>query len=69
MEYNNATGRSYPHRAHLPAHPHIQPDPPVFSDADLNSVLADYGETLDIGRDDLAVIIRELLAKKAGGPS
>ncbi|HYP64542.1 MAG TPA: HPP family protein, partial [Acidocella sp.] len=63
IAYNNATGRSYPHHAHEPVHPH----PPVsllsFDPADLDEVLADYGETIDISRDDLEALFRELLGR------
>lgn len=59
--YNNATGRSYPHHAHAVAHP--QPAPPELDPADLDAVLADYGETVDISRDDLKALCEELLAR------
>jgi CBS domain-containing membrane protein len=63
IAYNNVTGRSYPHHAHQPVHPH----PPVsllsFDPADLDEVLADYGETIDISRDDLEALFQELLGR------
>jgi CBS domain-containing membrane protein len=58
--YNNATGRSYPHRPHAPAHPHPPRAAPVLTDADFDAVLADYGEALDIDRDDLKALYTEL---------
>jgi CBS domain-containing membrane protein len=63
IAYNNATGHSYPHRAHGPAHPH----PPVtrlsVSQAEIDEVLADYGDTIDISRDDLEALFQELLGR------
>ncbi len=63
LAYNNATGRSYPHHAHSPAHPH----PPVtrlaLDPADLEEVLTDYGETIDISRGDLEALFQELLGR------
>lgn len=63
IAYNNATGRSYPHHAHVPAHPH----PPIanlsLAPAELDEVLADYGETIDISRDDLEALFQELLGR------
>ena len=63
LAYNNATGRSYPHVAHPPAHPH----PPVsrlyLTGDDLDEVLADYGEAVDISRDDLEKLFHELLGR------
>lgn len=61
--YNNSTGLSYPHHAHVPVHPH----PPVtqlnLNPAELDDVLADYGETIDISRDDLKALFQELLGR------
>ncbi len=61
IAYNNATGRSYPHHAHVPAHP----NPPItqlsLNPADLDEVLTDYGEAVDISRDDLEALFKELL--------
>lgn len=67
--YNNLTGHSYPHHAHLPAHPHMGLAQTTLEASDYEEVLADYGEVLDIGREDLEVLFRELLARmqeKAG---
>jgi len=58
--YNNATGHSYPHRAHVAVHSHSRVGPGVLTDADFDDVLADYGDALDISRDDLEMIYFEL---------
>lgn len=58
--YNNATGHSYPHRAHPSLHSHSLIGPPVLTDEDFDTVLADYGDALDISRGDLEAIYLEL---------
>jgi len=58
--FNRLTGRSYPHRSHPPVHPHPPAVAPVLTDEDFDSVLADYGEALDIGTDDLKALYTEL---------
>jgi CBS domain-containing membrane protein len=63
LAYNNATGLSYPHHAHAPLHPHPPARPLVLTDADFDTVLADYGETLDIRRDDLKQLYAELVGR------
>jgi len=63
LAYNNATGLSYPHHAHAPLHPHPPVRPLVLTDADFDTVLADYGETLDIRRDDLKQLYAELVGR------
>lgn len=63
LVYNNATGRSYPHHAHPPLHPHPPTANLSLDPSDLDEVLADYGETIDIGRDDLAALFKELLGR------
>ena len=63
LTYNNLTGVSYPHRAHAPAHPHPPARPLIITDADFDAVLADYGETLDIDREDLQNIYEELVGR------
>jgi CBS domain-containing membrane protein len=63
LVYNNATGRSYPHHAHPPAHPHRHTVPLTLEAADLDAVLADYGEPLDISREDLEILMREVLGR------
>jgi len=63
LAYNNLTRRSYPHRPHAPAHPH----PPIsrlrLTSEDVEDVLTDYGEALDISRDDLHKLFHELLGR------
>jgi len=61
--YNRSIGRSYPHRAHAPAHPHPPERRIVLTDEDFDAVLADYGETLDIGRRDLEMLYLELVGR------
>ncbi|HTQ71083.1 MAG TPA: HPP family protein [Acidocella sp.] len=61
--YNNVTGRSYPHRAHVPVHPHPPIAPLALNPADFDEVLADYGEGVDISRDDLEALFQELLGR------
>jgi CBS domain-containing membrane protein len=58
--FNNLTGRTYPHHPHAPIHPHPPKQKAMLTDADFDDVLADYGETLDIGRDDLRFLYHEL---------
>ncbi|MBB5270777.1 HPP family protein [Quisquiliibacterium transsilvanicum] len=61
--YNHLTGRSYPHVAHATAHPHAPPAQFQLSREELDEVLADYGEALDIDRDDLEALVRELAGR------
>jgi CBS domain-containing membrane protein len=63
VAYNNLTGVSYPHKAHAPAHPHPPTRPLTITEADFDAVLADYGEALDIGREDLQRIYEELAGR------
>ena len=59
--YNNLTGRSFPHVAHPPA----QPISPALSltPQDIDLVLTQYGETLDISREDLDGLYQSLVAR------
>lgn len=63
--YNNATGRSYPHRAQPDvAVKHDTKDAPPLSrlgitPEDLDATLARYNEVLDISREDLQAILLE----------
>jgi CBS domain-containing membrane protein len=61
--YNNATRRTYPHVSHAPTHPH----PPLgelrLTAEDIDETLTDYGEALDISRDDLEKLFGELLGR------
>lgn len=63
IAWNNLTGLTYPHRAHPPAHPHPPRAMAMPDDADIDAVLADYGEALDIDRADLSMLVRELLGR------
>ena len=57
--YNNLTGRSFPHVAHAPA----QPISPALSltPEDIDLVLTQYGEALDISREDLEGLYQSLV--------
>ena len=62
--FNNLTGRTYPHVPARPMTGHGTADPPPAgrvgaSSADLDAVLAEYGQVLDVGRADLEAILRE----------
>ncbi|UTY56784.1 HPP family protein [Massilia sp. erpn] len=62
--YNNLSGRRYPHAQHAPPNPHATRDPlPTgrlgFQPADLDAVLRQYGQVLDVSRDDLESIIQQ----------
>jgi len=56
LVYNNLTGRSYPHKAH------VQPAKPVLGLAhdDMDAALSAYGEALDISRADLDALFQDL---------
>ena len=58
--YNNLTGRSFPHVARAPA----QPISPALSltPEDIDLVLTQYGEALDISREDLEGLYQSLVA-------
>jgi CBS domain-containing membrane protein len=67
--FNNATRHRYPHRA-APAAPNLHgtQDPPPqdragFTSADLDAVLARYDELLDVSRDDLDRLFRQVEAR------
>jgi CBS domain-containing membrane protein len=64
LAYNNATGLTYPHRAHTPPHP-PSPFPVALAKADFEAVLAGYGETLAIGADDLEALFDDLMDRAA----
>jgi CBS domain-containing membrane protein len=60
--YNNLTGRRYPHSQQSAPSVHATADPAPtarlgFTSADLDAVLAEYGQVLDVSRDDLEDII------------
>jgi CBS domain-containing membrane protein len=65
MVYGRLTGHSYPHRAPRPVSPHHTQDPAPnarigFDSADLDKALARYGELLDVSREDLDALFREV---------
>jgi CBS domain-containing membrane protein len=61
---NRALGRSYPHHAHPAQHPHFPPQAAaVLTENDFDEVLADYGEVLDISREDLEMLYLELVSR------
>lgn len=60
--YNNLTGRRYPHSQQPQQNAHATADPAPsarvgFTSEDLDAVLAQYGQVLDVSRDDLEDII------------
>jgi CBS domain-containing membrane protein len=61
LVFNNATGKSYPHIAHP------QPQPVSASlnltKTDIDAVLSEYGEALDISREDLEGLYQSLVAR------
>ena len=61
LVYNNLTGRCFPHVAHPPA----QPISPALSltPEDIDLVLTEYGEALDISREDLEGLYQSLVAR------
>jgi CBS domain-containing membrane protein len=59
--YNNLTGRSFPHVAHSPAQP-ISPGLSLTPE-DIDLVLTQYGEALDISREDLDGLYQSLVAR------
>lgn len=63
LAYNDLTGVSYPHKADASAHPHPQARLLVVTEADFEAVLTDYGETLDIDREDFQRIYEELVGR------
>jgi CBS domain-containing membrane protein len=63
--YLNLTGRSYPHRVSASASPHATSDVPPnkrigFTSADLDAALVQYGELLDVSRDDLDALFTQV---------
>lgn len=67
--FNNATRHSYPHRVRsLPGNVHGTTDQPPqdrvgYTSADIDTVLSRYDELLDIGRDDLDALFRQVEAR------
>jgi CBS domain-containing membrane protein len=65
VAYGRVSGHAYPHRVASAASPHHTRDrPPAerfgYTTADLDGALARYGELLDVGRDDLDALFREV---------
>lgn len=66
LVFHRLTGRSYPHRAPVAAaSPHRTGDAPPslragFTSGDLDAALARYGELLDVSRDDLDALFRQV---------
>jgi CBS domain-containing membrane protein len=63
--WNKLTGRSYPHRAHPVVHPPAFPVATPLPLSAYEAVIADYGETLTIGAEDLRELHEALLWQKA----
>jgi CBS domain-containing membrane protein len=63
LAYNNITRRTYPHIAHPVVHPHATTYRSKLETADFERVIADYGETLAVGADDLEKLFNELIEK------
>ncbi|MDO9337578.1 MAG: HPP family protein [Caulobacter sp.] len=66
LAFNTLSGRSYPHVAHaLPPASHRTADPGPdervgFTRADIDAALRHYGELLDVSRDDLDALFRQV---------
>ncbi len=65
MAHGRIVGRSYPHRVPPPANVHATEDaPPLqragFTPADIDNALAHYGDLLDVDREDLDALFREV---------
>ncbi|WP_337187115.1 HPP family protein [Phenylobacterium sp.] len=63
--YGRLTGHAYPHRAPARANRHRTRDAPAaqrlgYTPADLDRALAQYGELLDVDRDDLDALFRQV---------
>lgn len=65
MIWGRLTGHSYPHRVPVAVSPHSTSDPvPTaragFTSGDLDKALARYGELLDVSREDLDALFRQV---------
>lgn len=60
--YNRLTGRDYPHAAVAA----VPPPAARFTTADIDAAMARYGQVLDLGRDDLAVLLETAEAHAYG---
>lgn len=63
--YGRATGHAYPHKVSLAANPHGAKDPAPaerigYTAADLDEALSRYGELLDVSREDLDALFRQV---------
>ena len=63
MAYNQLTGKRYPHAQQRAAAPVPGEPPPRFSAQDLDAVLRRHNEVLDVSRDDLESLLREIEAQ------
>ncbi|MDE1146377.1 MAG: HPP family protein [Azospirillaceae bacterium] len=61
LAFNNLTRHRYPHVA--PAQPQAAAKGPGYTAEDLDLVLAQYGEQLDVARDDLDAVFRQVEAR------
>lgn len=61
LAYNNATRRTYPHRAHPVPPPPVVTIRPQLAKSDFEAAIAGYGETLAIGADDLEALFDDLI--------
>lgn len=61
--FNRALGRSYPHHAHAPQNSPRPTPETLLAEADFDAVLANYGEVLDISRNDLETLYMDLVAR------
>ncbi|OLP58011.1 hypothetical protein BJF93_13315 [Xaviernesmea oryzae] len=63
LAYNRLAGRVYPHAPRPARTPHQTQDPPAFerigfTSDDLDAAIEDYGQFLDVNREDLETILR-----------
>lgn len=63
--FGRLSGHAYPHRAPVRPHPHSTRDTPPderlgYRPEDLDRALAQYGELLDVSRDDLDALFRQV---------
>lgn len=63
LTFNGFSGRSYPHVAHPVVHPAPLTAPVRLMREDYEAVIADYGERLAIGPEDLGQLFEELTAR------
>ncbi|MBN9471267.1 MAG: HPP family protein [Bosea sp.] len=59
VAFHGLTRRSYPHRHMTAGHAPPQPEPPgTFSPSDIDEALAQMGDSLDIAREDLDLLLQ-----------